>query len=153
MADTTPLPALHRRYLDLMLRLYVDRDPQTSKPQILYTRRWNKVVAEESDLLAAESSKPEVFLAPVCTTGFHNDLIPWLLEDLPSMAGAVDVAGNPGVTAQVIFLVHVHVISHKVGQCWILQRNQYTPDLQSPFSPGRFSPRMCISFLHLSSRQ
>lgn len=85
-----------------MLRLYVDRDPQTSKPQILYTRRWRRVVAEESELLAAESAKPEVYLAPVCTTGFDNDLIPWLLGDLPSMAGAKDAAGNPGITAQVI---------------------------------------------------
>ena len=32
-----------RRLTSLMMRLYVDRSPQSSAPQILYTRIWSKV--------------------------------------------------------------------------------------------------------------
>ncbi|KAJ1473285.1 hypothetical protein T484DRAFT_1837009, partial [Baffinella frigidus] len=59
-----------------MLRLYVDRDPQTSKPQVLYTRTWSKVVPEESDM---QEDKDFVATLPVCTTGF-TDLSAFLLQ-------------------------------------------------------------------------
>lgn len=80
------IPALVRsRLTSLMLRLYVDRDPQSSKPQILYTRTWSKVVPEESDL--NKSSGPFVPTLPVCTTGF-TDLCAFLISDLAKLGGA-----------------------------------------------------------------
>ncbi|KAJ1471473.1 hypothetical protein T484DRAFT_1843996, partial [Baffinella frigidus] len=66
------LPSLTRaRFTMLMVRLYVDRDPQTSKPQIMYTRTWSKIVAnttvDESTLSGGSMREVKI---PVCKTGF-----------------------------------------------------------------------------------
>jgi len=54
------LPHLIRaRFMNLMLLFYVDRDPQTSKPQILYTRRWNKVRRGSRGALSASRERQQ----------------------------------------------------------------------------------------------
>ena len=100
------IPALVRaRFMSLMLRMYVDRDPQTSKPQVLYTRTWSKVQAEQSDLdmhlnnMSTTCQRLNNMSAPtnpVCTTGF-KDLTEYLLKALPLLGGAVDNLGNPSL--------------------------------------------------------
>ena len=43
-------PLVRARFTTLMLHLYVDREPQTSNPQVLYTRAWSKVEAEVAEV-------------------------------------------------------------------------------------------------------
>ena len=72
----------------IQLHLYLDRDPQTSRPQVLYTRTWSKVEAEPSDL-KAQQAPPATAKLPVCTTGFQ-DLEDFVLHLLPRLGGAMD---------------------------------------------------------------
>ena len=78
------LPYLLRaRYIRLMSKLYVDRDPQATKPLVAYTRVWSKVIMEESDL--DMTPQHHMSIVPVCTTGF-KDLEALLLKLLPKLA-------------------------------------------------------------------
>ena len=89
------LPYLLRaRYFTLMSKLYVDRDPQAFIPQVSYTRVWNKVKPEESDLDMTLSAQAAAI--PVCTTGF-KDLEEFLLSELPKLADCKDEEGKPSL--------------------------------------------------------
>jgi hypothetical protein len=92
------IPALVRaRFMTLMLRLFIDRDPQTSRPQVLYTRTWSKVRAEVSDLdMSGGASEPPK--NPVCTAEQIKQLEAFLLQALPKLGGAVDNTGKPSIS-------------------------------------------------------
>jgi len=106
------LPALLRaRLTTLMLDLYVDRDPQTSKPQILYTRTWSSVVPEESDWKEGEN----VPTLPVCTTGF-SDLCALLLEQIPKLGGATGRDGKPSLNHTPLF-GQLELLSAQLALC------------------------------------
>ena len=94
------LPYLVRaRYFTLMKKLFVDRDPQTHKPQISYTRVWSQVQPEQSDL--DMSQKSEATQIPVCTNGFQ-DLQACLLEELPLLADCKDELGRPSLNSKAL---------------------------------------------------
>jgi len=82
------------RYTTLMAKLFVDRDPQTHTPQINYTRVWNNVVPEESELNMNPGTQSATI--PVCTTGFV-ELKDYLLQALPQLADCADASGNPSL--------------------------------------------------------
>ena len=55
------LPYLLRaRYFTIMSKLYVDRDPQSHQPQVMYTRVWSRVKPEPSDLDMSGTPRGEV---------------------------------------------------------------------------------------------
>ena len=97
MASTQLPYLLKARYFTLMSKLYVDRDPQSATPQVLYTRVWSRVQPEKSDL--DMTVQPQAALIPVCTTGF-KDLESFLLEELPRMADCADTKGKPSLNGQ-----------------------------------------------------
>ena len=117
------IPALVRaRFTTLMLRLYVDRDPQSSQPQVLYTRTWSKVVPEETDLAApvADAGSSAATL-PRCTTDFV-DLCALLQAQLADLAGARDREGRPSLN-----------FGPKFGQIELLSAQIETTDLLVDF--------------------
>jgi len=97
MASDSMPSVIRSRYATLMLRLFVDRNPQSSKPTLLFTRVWNKV----SEKMNAERDSVKPFAAadfdslksseeqsvgadltiPTCTTGFV-DLRRLMLQQL-----------------------------------------------------------------------
>ena len=94
----TKLPYLLRaRYLTLMSKLFVDRDPQSATPQIMFTRVWSKVTPETSDLNMAPTQAQSNI--PVCTTGF-KDLQEFLLSELSNCADCRDDRGKPSLNGE-----------------------------------------------------
>jgi len=93
----TSVPQLIRaRYLVLMARLYVDRDPQISTPMLTSTRVWSKVVPEPSDLKMDVVEGTAAI--PVCTNGFM-DLQQFMLMTVPNLAGCKDEDGKLSLNA------------------------------------------------------
>jgi hypothetical protein len=95
---------IRSRYMVLMARLYVDRDPQVSVPMVTSTRVWSKIhhllkpmatferdVPETSDLNMDVSYSPAAI--PVCTNGFI-DLQRFLVTSVPKLAGCKDKSGK-----------------------------------------------------------
>jgi hypothetical protein len=96
------IPTLTRaRFTSLMIRLFVDRDPQSSKPQVLYTRTWSKVVPDKSDFAISHAVATGATL-PVCTNGFV-DLCEHILDGLTNLGGAVDEGGRPSLNQKATY--------------------------------------------------
>lgn len=99
--------AMRARYVRLMQRLYLDRDPQTSKPQVQRTRAWKEVELRVTAPANTNEAKVASFrqkarsnmlsninlgvtqVLPVCTTGFE-DLSAILLRTLPTLGGIIN---------------------------------------------------------------
>ena len=103
------LPYLLRaRYMTLMSRIFVERDPQTHVPSIVKTRVWSKVVPEQSDLNLSEDHESEGADAganpiPKCETGFL-DLQGYLLKAIPTLAGLkMEGSTQPSMNDRVSF--------------------------------------------------
>lgn len=112
------IPTVTRaRFTQLMIRLYLDRDPQASSPQLQYARTWSRVSPEESDLKEIEAVNAGSMI-PVCTTGFV-DLCEHILNSFGRVAGAKDRAGKPSLNNGPT-MGQMDLISAEVELCEIL---------------------------------
>ncbi|KAJ1488130.1 hypothetical protein T484DRAFT_1784348 [Baffinella frigidus] len=117
------LPALIRaRLTSLMIRLYVDRSPQSSAPQILYTRIWSKVKPAGGEHWGAlrrnighPSSSSATYDTPVCITGF-TDLCEFVLSALPLLGGAKGKDGEKSLNFSPTY-GQIELVSAQVELC------------------------------------
>jgi len=138
MSNNSLPPLVRARFCTLMLRLYVDRDPQTSKPQVLYTRKWSKVVPDKD----ADFDMSEKALAPtnpVCTDGFKT-LQEYLLKALPDLGGIKDhKTDKPAQNISGFMLGELELILAMVELCDLLvdfsffvkERDSVEPDFSA----------------------
>eukprot|EP00960_Hanusia_phi_P030497 748658-Hanusia_phi.AAC.3 len=95
---TSPrIPAMARaRFSQLMLRFHVDRDPQSSKPQISYTRIWTESLEEAGELIrqsAILNDRKEAHYSEETLHKFRK-LADYLLHSLCSWEGKQPSGGG-----------------------------------------------------------
>eukprot|EP00960_Hanusia_phi_P036737 752497-Hanusia_phi.AAC.1 len=87
---SSKVPSIIRaRFTNLMLKFHVDRDPQTSKPQVSYTRTWSKAADSAAVLLKKSSTLGAIkrFEESEETTRHFRKLTDFLIDAISTWEG------------------------------------------------------------------
>ena len=126
-------PLVRAKYFTLMLRLYVDRDPQCSKPQVLYTRKWSEVVPDnDPDFETSEQATAALSPYPECTDGFES-LQDYLLRAFDNLGGIKNhKTGEPAQNITTLMLGELEMVLAMIELCdWLVDFSFFVNDRDS----------------------
>jgi hypothetical protein len=126
-------PLVRAKYFTLMLRLYVDRDPQSSRPQVLYTRKWSEVIPEKDpDFCTSEKATAMPSPNPECTDGFES-LQDYLLRAFDNLGGIKNhKTGEPAQNITTFMLGELEMVLAMIELCdWLVDFSFFVNDRDS----------------------